>query len=670
MPQFCRANSAMSNGMTTILRFLCLVVLLGLLPQPSHAQTITTSNVQIDWKVTNRFRLFRDSKNFDVHERAWRQYLIHVDQKAGDSDARQRLVDTTSVIGTEHVLNDRYIPFSRHLRTKYDAMGWAARQVDDTCWSAKDRAHTACGGSESYVQPKSHDIQIWLKPAADNKLISEYNCTWAVNGSTVTTSPCDEPVTIAVPYPDGATVSVGVEGEAPISTDIKVRDLLIVGLGDSFASGEGNPDVPVRFDVNGRTRNVYPRRAGNDARSNAQWMDELCHRSLYGHQLRTALQIGIENPKAAVTFMGYACSGAAIDDGVLGPQSYVDYVSRGDNNGVRAIKGGQKDTQLRWLLRELCTVTPERVNDLWTCPGGAFRRPVDFLLLSIGGNDIGFSNLVGWATLRDSTSATLAKFFGATVSAKQFSENMKDDLPGAYARLAKAIETAVPLRNGALAFDASRVVLTAYPDILENEAGKVCPSGEEGTDEDLYAANQSLDAFQSWLVVTPDKLGNAHSQLEKLHNRMSELAEDHGWSFAARVYADRSFRGHGFCAQNQNAKSDPAEVLIMPCWGKAERETQTCGSNFSGKIRDWRPYNPENEHFPYALRQRWVRTFNDAAMVVNQKVLTRDGRIDEDASERNFAETTGAMHPSAEGHAAMADAILIDLRKAVRAALE
>jgi hypothetical protein len=656
--------------MRTVLRLLCVLFLVCQLPLPVGAQTITAANVQIDWKVANRFRLFRDAKGFDVHERAWRQYLIYADQVEKDEAARQRLIDTTSVIGTEHVLNDRYIPFSRHLRTKYNPLGWAAQQVDDTCWSAKERAHAACGGVENYLQPKSHDIQIWLTPAADNKLVAEYNCAWAVNGSAVTTAPCDEPVTLSIAYPDGATVAVGVEGEAAISTDIKVRDLLIVGMGDSFASGEGNPDVPVQFDANGRTRNVYPRRNGNDARSNARWLDELCHRSLYGHQLRAALQVGIENPKVAVTFMGYACSGAAIDEGLLGPQSYVDFVSRGDNDGARAIKGSAKDTQLRWLLRELCKVTPERVDDLWTCPDRNFRRPVDFLLLSVGGNDIGFSNLVGWATLRDSTSATLAKIFGATVSAKQFAENMKDDLPEAYARLAKAIATAVPMRNGDLAFDASRVVLTAYPDILEDETGRVCPSGAEGADEDLYAANQSLDAFQSWLVVTPEKLGAAHAQLAKLHDRMSELAEDHGWSFAARVYADKAFRGHGFCAQNQKAKSDPAEVLIMPCWGKAERETKTCGSNFSGKIRDWRPYNPETENFAYALRQRWVRTFNDAWMVVNQKVLTKDGRIREDISARNFAETTGAMHPTAEGHAAMADAILIDLRKAVREALE
>ena len=55
---------------------------------------------------------------------------------------------------------------------------------------------------------------------------------------------------------------------------------------------------------------------------------------------------------------------------------------------------------------------------------------------------------------------------------------------------------------------------------------------------------------------------------------------------------------------------------------------------------------------------------------INQKVLTKEARIDEMASARVFSETTGAMHPTAEGHAAMADAILMDLRSAVRDALE
>jgi lysophospholipase L1-like esterase len=652
-----------------IVRLLVFLVLLSWLPT-AQAQTITTSNVQIEWKVANRFRLFRDAETFNAHERAWRQYLIHVDSANKDEESQKRLRNTTSVLGTEHVLNDRYIPFTRILRRNYDPMGWAARQVDDTCWNPDERTHTACGTSDDYVMPKSHDVIVWLKPLDGGKLVKEYNCNWRVDGEAPVTAPCDEPVTLKVAYPTGSTVSVGVDGETPIATDIQVKDLLIAALGDSFASGEGNPDVPVTFDVNRRARNVYPKRAGTDANSNAQWLDELCHRSLYGHQLRAALQIAIENPKAAVTFMGYSCSGAAIDEGILGPQTYVHYTTKGDGvSGPQAVRGGSKDTQLRWLLRELCKEKPDQVDGIWTCPNKAFRRNVDFLLLSIGGNDIGFSNLVGWATLRPSTSATLAKFFGATVSAKQFSKNMTEILPGAYAKLAKAIETAVPLNSGATGFDPSRIVLTAYPDILEDETGKICASGEEGADEDLYPANQSLDGLSSWLVVTPGKLERAHAQLDKLHSRMGELAEDHGWSFAARAYNDRPFRGHGFCAQNQQTKTESSEVLMLPCWGSADRPTQTCGSNLSGKIRDWRPYNPVTEHYPFALRQRWVRSFNDAWMVINQKVLTRQGAIDEDASAQIFSETTGAMHPTAEGHAAMADAILMDLRPAIAAAL-
>jgi lysophospholipase L1-like esterase len=104
---------------------------------------------------------------------------------------------------------------------------------------------------------------------------------------------------------------------------------------------------------------------------------------------------------------------------------------------------------------------------------------------------------------------------------------------------------------------------------------------------------------------------------------------------------------------------------MIPCWGQADRATQTCQSSWSGEIKQWRPYNPAEQNYPYALRQRWVRTFNDAYMTINQKVVTKDGQIDDKASAQTFSEATGAMHPNAEGQAAMADAILMDIRKSV-----
>jgi hypothetical protein len=168
--------------------------------------------------------------------------------------------------------------------------------------------------------------------------------------------------------------------------------------------------------------------------------------------------------------------------------------------------------------------------------------------------------------------------------------------------------------------------------------------------------------FTSWLTARAGRLAAVRQQFDILFARMQELAGDHLWTFAGRAYADRMFEGHGFCAQNLKRTGDPAEALMIPCWGSAERDTQSCESNWSARDGSWRPYNPATENYPYALRQRWVRSFNDAYMVVNQKVASRSGRINEKASAAVFSETTGALHPSAEGHAAMADALMLTLR--------
>ena len=651
------------------MRRILLFLILVLWAVPANAQTLTTSNVQITWKVVNRFRLFKDMDLFKQHENAWRQYGSHVNSRSASTEDNSMFYYNSSVLGVEHVLNDRRIPFSNILRTKFDWRGWAAKAVNDTCWDSSARRHTACGAIDDYVNPKTHDIEIKLQPLNGNKLISEYNCIWHVGEQPAITVACDEAVVATLPYPDGATISVNVEGEKPISIEAHVKDVLIVGFGDSFASGEGNPDVPVQLDENKRSNNLYPARVQGDASSSAQWQDELCHRSLYSHQLRAALQIGIENPHGAVTFMGYSCSGASVEKGMLGGQAYVEYVSRPDGNDTHvahAVVGGRKDNQVYWFLREMCIDGVQFDKGNWVCPNRHFRRNVDFVFLSVGGNDIGFANLVGWATLRGGFSAKVAGLLGATVSSDQFAENMKNILPKAYGRLARALEVAVPLANAGLSFDPSRVVLSSYPDILVNEAGQVCAGITDGKqEEDLFAANQSLDKFSSWLVVRQAKVDAAHQQLDLLHRRMGELAEDNGWTFAGRAYADQPFRGHGFCAQKHTRVDDPAEVLMVPCWGKASRPSQTCQSGVFGQGKGWRPYDPATENYPYALRQRWVRTFNDAFMVVNQKVVDKSGQIDETASAASFSETTGGMHPSAEGHASMADAILLDIRDEV-----
>jgi lysophospholipase L1-like esterase len=635
----------------------------------ARADVLTTDNVQITWKVVNRFRFFRDEALFNSQEQAWRQYGQHVNNRDGGSQANEMFYYNSSVLGTEHVLNDRRIPFSNILRTKFDWQGWAAQASENTCYDRKARNHSACGGVDAYIKPQGHEIEIGLKMLNGGKLVSEYTCHWHVGNNPDQPAPCDETIRATIPYPDATTISVNVEGERRISIEAQVKDVMIVGLGDSFASGEGNPDTPVRLDEFHRSQNLYPTRKRIDAGGAAQWLDKLCHRSMYSYQMRAALQIGIENKHSAVTYLGYACSGAAVEKGIIGPQTYVEVVSGDLNSGSTRSQpnsGSKRDAQMARFLKEMCKVEPVQENGLWACPGQQFKRKVDFVFVSIGGNDIGFANLVSWATLRAGPLTKLAGWLGVTVSPAQFAANMTSVLPSAYQRLARQLEKAMPLADDSLTYDPSHVILTAYPDILVDEKGETCQGiKDESQIEDIFAANQSLDRFSTWLVVRQDKLDAAHAQLDILHRRMGEVAEANGWTYAGRAYADRPFKGHGFCARRNDRLDDPAEALMIPCWGKASRPTQSCQSGIFGQGTGWRPLNPAKQNYPYALRQRWVRTINDAYMMVNQKVVDRFGEVDAAASERAFAETVGAMHPSAEGHASMADAMLIDLRKEV-----
>lgn len=628
----------------------------------SAAEVLSPDNVQIVWKVSNRFRFFKDPAIFKAQELAWRQYGQHVTARDGTDQDSQMYYYNSSVLGIEHVLNDRRIPFSNIMRTKFDWRGWAASAVDGTCYDSKKRTHEACGGIENYLNPKTHTVELSLKPLGGPSVVAEYICEWQVAGFDKIKAPCDQSVEAEIPWPDGATVSVNVVDERPISLDIKVKDILIVGLGDSFASGEGNPDVPVAYGADAREDNLYPRRVPYDDSGSARWLDEPCHRSLYSYQMRAALQAALENPHGAVTYLGYACSGASVDRGILGPQAYVEYA--GDGNGGASEKwGGKRDGQLARFLSEDCKVAPVKTDAGWACPGNNFRRPVDYVFLSVGGNDIGFANLVAWTTLRGGISARMAKFLGATLPAQDFVNRLGRTLGDSYNRLAQGLEAAIPLQTEGLAFDPARVVLTAYPDILADENGNICQGQTEGGGpEDQYASNQSLDRFSNWLVVTQKKIEAAHDALGSLHLRLGQLAEAHGWTYAARAYADKPFRGHGFCAQRKDRLDDPAEVLMIPCYGSAPRPTQGCLPGIFAKPEGWRYYDPAVENYPYALRQRWVRTFNDANMVINQKVVGRDGVIDDKATAAVFAQTTGGMHPNAEGQASMADAMMMDLR--------
>lgn len=617
-------------------RLMALGILVATLAPHAASEPNTLPVPSITWRVENSFRFFTDAVDTEVHRAT---YLALSDE------ARLQ----QPVLAAEQALSARH-PY-----------GWAATMFRNTCWDVQSNRF-ACDAHEDYINPTTHAVIASIDNVDEAERL---DCTWltAPNGGgsprgTAVTRPCSDEVRFEVPYPDGATVTVEIGNREVAKEDIRVRDLLVVGMGDSMASGEGNPDVPVRFsrereasygegsgasDFTGYPARLGPWKAIGDAafvEENPRWDDKACHRSLYSHQLRAALQLGIEDPHRAVTYVGVACSGAGITQGLFLRYTGNEWVPNPpDLSQISAVAVAQCGTheappqdfpvayhedgaipELKGLVLRKC----DPLN----------ARKIDLLFLSVGGNDVGFARLLANAVLANQS--TLRKLGGwiGQVHGQSEASALLDGLITRYKSLNRALHYILHIPWQ----EADRVILTAYPGLaLQGDGSEICPDGQAG------------------MEVLPDfKLSQAKARVgtwtaDKLHRAMEDAAKAFNWSLAVRHRP--LFIGRGICAGTTYDGADIADDLRLP------RKTEV----------GWRPYNPADFN-PYASRQRWFRTPNDAFMTANfhaaasilQKVLKLDALS---WFQLVLASTySGAFHPTAEGQAAMADAAVFSAR--------
>ena len=234
-----------------------------------------------------------------------------------------------------------------------DGRGWARNMLANLCIDLMGAVMTTCerdGTRESYLAPADHRVEMRLigaRAAVDLRLgVRRRRRARRALTTARAARRCASGSPTASPRPSRSTVAVPNAPPQRAVTEVAVRDLLIAGLGDSIAAGEGNPDRPVALSDEGfcfrrfGTGSEYYRpgratfkgdrtcEAGHSPPENlaewsqlgARWMSQACHRSLYSYQLRTALALAVENPHVAVTFLPLACTGATIENGVLGSQ--------------------------------------------------------------------------------------------------------------------------------------------------------------------------------------------------------------------------------------------------------------------------------------------------------------------------------------------------------------
>ncbi len=99
---------------------------------------------------------------------------------------------------------------------------------------------------------------------------------------------------------------------------VHVRDFLIVSIGDSYGSGEGTPDVPQVLGLYDGALNIQY------VSEPAKWADRRCHRSAFAGPAQAALAIEGADPQTSVTFLSFACSGAAVHKDSYAPYDNAD----------------------------------------------------------------------------------------------------------------------------------------------------------------------------------------------------------------------------------------------------------------------------------------------------------------------------------------------------------
>ena len=591
----------------------------------------------IAWQVDNSFRFFTDAADTEVHRAT---YLA-----LSPSDRLQR-----PVLAAEQALSQRH------------EAGWAASMFRNTCWDHHTNRFK-CPEREDYINPKSHEVIATIANVDEAERLS---CTWltAPHGGDdprgeAFTQPCSEQVRLTVPYPEGAKVTVEIGGREVAHDELVVNDVLVVGMGDSFGSGEGNPDVPVRFsrervasygkrsdkaDLTGYPARVGAWKAIGDAafiEENPRWGDQACHRSLYSHQLRAALQLAIEDPHRAVTYVGVACSGAEVTYGLFLRYTGNEWVPNPPDlsqiSAVATAQCGAHEAPLQDLPEayHIDGAIPELKGGLVLRKCDPLNaRKIDLLMLSVGGNDVGFARLLANAVLADrSMLRKLGGWIGQVHGLNEASAQL-DALILRFKSLNRAIHYILHIPWE----ESDRVLLTAYPGLaLLGDGSEVCPDGRAGMEVlSDFKLSEAKVKVGTWIA-------------DKLNRAMEEAADEYHWSFVDAHR--REFLGRGICGGTTYDGANIADDLRLP------RKT----------AEGWRPYNPADYH-AYASRQRWFRTPNDAFMTANfhvaasilQKVLKFQSLS---WFQLVLASTySGAFHPTAEGQAAMADAVVFKAR--------
>ncbi len=472
-----------------------------------------------------------------------------------------------------------------------------------------------------------------------------------------------------------------VAGDATFITPNRSLTFVVGGVGDSYASGEGNPvDIPVDSDGNrdplGRPANLAQMWGPTDGMAG-------CHRSDNAGIPRAfrALQNKYESFDMNLIFV--ACGGSLIEHVTGRPPGQAPGAGeetpwgdgeKGDIDGERTDRWTEihEPAQLEQV--------DERISELF---GNGSKQPVDLLAMSIGGNDAGFASAVGACISGglpvdlagidpdDETLASLAP--KECIDESRLSEALDDDgLPprnptlnpfddNEYNKLRQRVPgwNAVLDRYDALAKTLDRfaeqrrpigqVLITQYGAGLKNDVGDYCGGLNGATAGDLFGFIDTDEA--EWLDT--NLLTALNARVDTAAERANEDTVGPQWTVVDAHVAN--FESHGPCA------SEP--------WTQRNNTALTDEGN---TFPDY-PDDPDGTRVKLSLLKAALNTPGAAAIgcglgtIVNIALLPLGcavGAVVGFASAEESAISAGMAHPNDLGWEAVGDALLPEMESA------
>jgi len=664
----------------------------------------------LDWEIERNFRYFSYPSDVAV-QRVVRDIFIAEKGKAPTPEESELLINGeafwTTPLAKAGALSDRWpIDWPRDDRaTVYDLvrllrqeegrpfligpeelgrLGWASLLAQGrdaarptgytaTCWNPGVRLHNNCGRWGDYVRPPGWVVRVFDATAAAGQ-----QCAWTVEGGAFVIGPtppnfqstseralhgprqsaradCRE---VRVVVPSDPADPKNVAGHATIvrtspnglqaSLDVAPRDRLIVGFGDSFTSGEGNPERPAVFtgdpwmsDRFGGSDLPYRKPdptslRGTDTR--AQWTDRWCHRSAYSWQIRSALYAALSNLHQSVTLLPYGCSGATILAGLLYEYDGVEWSQATDHNivGSRAEFGlaYQEMCQPQAFRSPYCrrgdrspwcgsTAAPSDADEakpgfydqalqrerrtVARCGGtNVFKRSADAVFLDIGINDVGFSRWASGLILSDGILRSIAQAFtpcfdpsGSCAGSFADTKALYDRLGRRYALLRDVLDRYLLPDFGV---DPSHVIVPVYPPALENEAAAFCRQGNPGLtvatfrpalfmNDRACGGGLVLGVAKGVIAAYPadvDLVRDVEEARVKLNQSLADFALKPGAQYDVVNAFTPDFDARGVCATTDRDSHPPAG---QACFTTQDIVTLPCAPGNP-------PSDPESMHAP------------------------------------------------------------------------